>query len=170
MVEGDSLPDITEVSQSAPHVKILSTQEYKNVHPLVRDLFGIKVIPPNLPVAGRLKYFLKNWECLTQDPQVLEMVKGFQIPFLSHPSQKSYAPMKFSAEEKDLISKEIVQMIQKGAIEEVLPGEGQILSPIFIVPKKDSGFRPVINLKHLISHVAYLKFKMEGLHLSRRIC
>ena len=68
------------------------------------------------------------------------------------------------------LSKEIVQMIQKGAIEEVLPGKGQILSPIFIVPKKDSGFRPVINLKHLISHVAYLKFKMEGLHLSRRIC
>ena len=32
---------------------------------------------------------------------------------------------------------------------------------IFIVPKKNSGYRPVINLKKLNKHIPYLPFKIE---------
>jgi len=35
---------------------------------------------------------------------------------------------------------------------------------MFIVPKKDGGQRPVINLKHLKKFVKSEHFKMEGLH------
>ena len=37
-------------------------------------------------------------------------------------------------------------------------------SNMFIVPKKDGGQRPVINLKHLNEFVKSKHFKMEGLH------
>jgi len=146
-------------------VELLSTQDYPNISSSVKNLFMIKEIPQNLPVAGRLRHFLRNWECLTQDPQILKLVMGYRIPFLSLPAQTPYFPIKFSPEERSIIDEEVTQMIQKGAIKEVSPSEDQLLSPIFVVPKKDSGFRPVINLKHLNSHVEYLHFKMEGLHL-----
>ena len=169
MVEGDSFPFslVKEVSLLIPCVKVelLSTQDYPNISSSVKNLFMIKEIPRNLPVAGRLRHFLRNWECLTQDPQILKLVMGYRIPFLSLPAQTPYFPIKFSPEERSIIDEEVTQMIQKGAIKEVSPSEDQLLSPIFVVPKKDSGFRPVINLKHLNSHVEYLHFKMEGLHL-----
>ena len=47
--------------------------------------------------------------------------------------------------------------------------KGEFISPIFLVPKKDGGSRPVINLKRLNSHIVYQHFKMEGLHLLKHI-
>ena len=47
--------------------------------------------------------------------------------------------------------------------------KGEFISPIFLVPKKDGGSRPVINLKTLNSHIVYQHFKMEGLHLLKYI-
>jgi len=37
--------------------------------------------------VGRLKLFCQNWENLTQDAQILEIVKGYKIPFLVKPQQ-----------------------------------------------------------------------------------
>ena len=48
--------------------------------------------------------------------------------------------------------------------------KGEFISPIFLVPKKDRGSRPVINLKRLNSHIVYQHFKMEGLHLLKGLC
>ena len=59
--------------------------------------------------------------------------------------------------------------VAKGAIQVVSPMEGELISPIFLVPKKDGGSRPVINLKRLNSHIVYQHFKMEGLHLLKHI-
>ena len=41
------------------------------------------------------------------------------------------------------------------------------LSTIFLVPKKDGGQRPVINLKCLNKFVYREHFKMEGIHILR---
>ena len=43
--------------------------------------------------AGRLQYFLENWEKLTSDPSILNIAKGYQIPFLSVPIHKSSPPL-----------------------------------------------------------------------------
>ena len=54
-------------------------------------------------------------------------------------------------------------MLRKGAIRIAIPKENQLLSNIFIRPKKDGEFRPIINLKRLNQFVPYQHFKMEGL-------
>ena len=43
--------------------------------------------------------------------------------------------------------------------------QSQFISQIFVVPKKEGRFRPVVNLKALNRHIKCLHFKMEGAHL-----
>ena len=56
-------------------------------------------------------------------------------------------------------------MISKGAVTELqtLP-VGGFLSTLFLVPKKDGGQRPVLNLKKLNSFINAPHFKIEGIH------
>ena len=62
-------------------VPVLSMQEYlKVLHDLVKYLFPMKIYP-ELPLAGRVKYFAKEWEKLTKDAGVLKLHKH-QIPFV----------------------------------------------------------------------------------------
>ena len=64
-----------------------------------------------------------------------------------------------------MVSTEIQTLIEKQAITMVQPGQGGFVSQIFLVPKKDGGFRPVINLKALNKFIAEEHFKMEGFHM-----
>ena len=60
---------------------------------------------------------------------------------------------------------EITELLQKNAIEEVIPLlQPGFYSNLFLVPKKDGGQRPVINLKALNRFVLKENFKMEGIH------
>ena len=54
--------------------ELIPKESLTNVHPLVKNLFTGKI--PNLQLAGRLAHFSKNWEKLTQDQEVLSVVKG----------------------------------------------------------------------------------------------
>ena len=118
----------------------------------------------NFRPAGSLQYFLKNWEKLTNDPFILELVKGYQIPFLSELSRTA-PPSAISMSQKEIaiVDQEIQEMLKKDAVKLVQHStENQFLSSIFIVPKKDSGHRSVINLRKLNKHIPYIHFKMEG--------
>ena len=66
---------------------IIPIEDLRNVHPWVKSLFSARIVT-NLPLAGRLKHFLEAWEILTKDPEILEIVRGFKIPFLKNPTQK----------------------------------------------------------------------------------
>ena len=55
--------------------------------------------------------------------------------------------------------------MNKGAIVET-PNhlDGEFITNLFLVEKKDEGNRPLINLKHLNQFTPYQHFKMDGLH------
>ena len=168
-VEATELVSLTSSSLQTNLVPILSVQDYPKVHRLVKNLFPVK-LSQSLPLAGRVKFFIKNWEKLTKDPSVLEIVQGYKIPFTDTP-HRTFLPKagNLSKEEKKLVDQEIEQMQLKGAITKVKPCEDQFLSNIFTVPKKDGGNRPVINLKYLNSFIHCPHFKMEGLFLVKEL-
>ena len=78
-------------------------------------------------------------------------------PFLHLPS----APSSLSRHRS--ISSGISKLLNKKAIKQVTPCINQFVSPIFIVPKKDSlEGRIIINLKLLNTYIFRTKFKIEG--------
>ena len=150
---------VTSNSELVP--LLIATLEH--VHPIIRKLF-IKCIP-NLPLAGRLAYFIAAWEKITQDQETLSIVKGYEISFVSLPFHEKISNLtKMSKEQFSLVEQEALEMLEKGAIQKVVPTQGQFLSNLSLVEKKDRGNRSVINFKNLNKFIPYLHFKIEGLH------
>lgn len=78
--------------------------------------------------------------------------------------------LKFSEVEQQAIDVEIDTFLTKQIIEQSYTEVGQIVSPIFIRPKKEPGvFRVIFNLKFLNQSVTYRKFKMDTLEAAVRL-
>ena len=82
---------------------------------------------------------------------------GYQLEFSEVPPDN--APPVYQEESLELHS-QVEELLQKGAIEET-QGTSGFFSQIFLVPKKDGGWRPVINLKSLNRFISVKHFKME---------
>ena len=103
----------------------------------IKSLFCTQKIP-NVQLAGRLKNFTENWEILTNDTDILSLVEGYTIPFPEIHQQKNIlnSPKLRHQEEKILVQKEILVMLNKGAIVETLSHlEGEFISNPFLVEK-----------------------------------
>ena len=83
---------------------------------------------------------MNEWEKLTSDNQILQIVKGDLIEFDDHPltSHIAYNP-KFSSQEEEIIDLEIEKMLKKKIIVPCEREKTEYLSPIFITPKSDGG-------------------------------
>ena len=135
---------------------IIPIEDLSNVHPWVKSLFSARIVT-NLPLAGRLKHFLEAWEILTKDPEILEIVRGFKIPFLKNPTQKRVPrdATHGSGTSRSTIQVEIENMLKKGAIQQTEHQAEEFLSKIFLVGKRDGGNRPVVNLRYLNQFIPY---------------
>uniref|UniRef100_H2ZV35 Reverse transcriptase domain-containing protein n=1 Tax=Latimeria chalumnae TaxID=7897 RepID=H2ZV35_LATCH len=116
---------------------------------------------------GRTQFCLHNWRRITLDPWVLDSAGGYEIEFVVDPIQLfPLRELTFSREQRSLVQVEVETLLQKQAISKVDPeGVPGFISTLFLVPKKDGGPHPVINLKALNEVVIYHHFKMEGTHL-----
>ena len=74
------------VTSNSELVPLIKTATLEHVHPIIRKLFTKSI--PNVPLAGRLAYFIAAWEKITQDQEILSIVKGYEILFVSLPSQE----------------------------------------------------------------------------------
>lgn len=91
--------------------------------------------------AGRIRWFIQNWQLITQDQWVLEMVQGLWLPFTQMPVQSKLPPeVHLSADSTDMIMAEVEELKCKGAISPILQTPGSFLSQLFLVPKKDGCF------------------------------
>ena len=58
--------------------------EFQLIHPSLVGIFPIRISEGQaLPPGGKIKFFLKNWRVLTEDHKVLNIVRGWEIPFTS---------------------------------------------------------------------------------------
>ena len=104
-------------------------------------------------MGGRLQHFIQFWEkTLLAPPHIVNILHGYQIPLNGHPplsipNINKRTPM--SLEKQMVIDTEVAALLAKGAIREVKTLSPSYVSNIFLVPKKDGGMRPIINLKPL---------------------
>ena len=107
---------------------------------LTNQLMQVGIVPTaadNLPPAGRLKGHINTWKVITNDPWVLNTVRGYRVDFLSKPQQRvlPHAPQ-YSVEQSQLIVEEVKELLGKGAITEVCNPRGGFYSNIFLVPRR----------------------------------
>ena len=110
---------VTSYLELVPLIKIATLE---HVHPVIKKF--TKSIP-NVPLAGRIAYFIATWEKITQDQEILSIIKRYEIPFVSLPFQEKIPNLtKMSKEQFSLVEQEVLEMLEKGAIQKVIPNKG----------------------------------------------
>ena len=118
--------------------------------------------------AGRISQFLHSWKHITHDPWLIHVVKGFRIPFHALPQQQREPfPYKLSPSESMAATLEIKKLCTKGVLEIADFHEDQVLSNIFLRPKKDGSYRMILDLTWVNKHVVYEHFKMCSLETAK---
>ena len=118
--------------------------------------------------AGRISRYVGAWKFITHDPWVLHVVEGFRIPFYAFPQQvREPFPYRLSALETKAATLEIQKLCDKGVLEVADFDENQVLSNIFLRPKKDGSFRMILDLTWVNKHVVYEHFKMCSLETAK---
>ena len=132
------------------------------VHPpLVKTLLE----PSSLAVGARLRHFAPQWRAITHDRWVLTLLsRGLTLNFSDKPPL-SPVPIPFALPRDQgkagLLRQEIKDMLVKRAIVPVKdPGTAGFYSLLFLVPKRNGTWRPVIDLSGLNEYLVVDKFKM----------
>ena len=116
--------------------------------------------------GGNIKHFFSNWEKITKDKFILDIIKfGLQLEFENGiiPKQKNYPKIKFGVEENNIISNEIEKLLKKRIILPCLREQDDFISSLFTRPKKDGSKRMILNLKQFNQNIIYKHFKMESI-------
>ena len=108
---------------------------------------------------------MPQWEALTSDPEILQIVRGYKIDFESEPVQyRVPKEIGFSPAEAAAVDAEVTKFLDKRIIAPSEHEPGEFISNIFLRPKKEPGaFRVILNLRVLNKFVRYEHFKMDGL-------
>ena len=119
----------------------------------------------HVPVGGRLQIFYKNWEKIGAHPFVIQVLRdGYKLEFASTPPLTVKPPplLRLPPDQQQILDTEMQKFVDNNVLEPVpdisIPG---FYSTLFLRPKTDQGWRVIINLKPLNSHLVYRRFRME---------
>ena len=119
-----------------------------------------------LPVGARLQKFWQTWLDLGAGPKVVQILQeGYTLPFRIRPKLtriptviSSYAnPLRNS-----YLLEALHQLIDKNVVEQVSNQTSLgFYNRLFLVPKPNNKWRPILDLSHLNQFLKVEKFKME---------
>ena len=117
-----------------------------------------------LGTAARLPHFYGNWQKVTSNKLILNIVKnGYKLQFFSPPVQAPYAPRTFTSLSLSVTKNKVEEFLHEGALIIVKPSSNQFLSHIFPVPKRTPGeFRIILDLSDLNMFIRKLTFRMDS--------
>ncbi|KAI8980323.1 hypothetical protein BDB01DRAFT_851926 [Pilobolus umbonatus] len=108
-----------------------------------------------IKVRGRLSQFRSAWTTLNIKSWLLTTILTYyRIPFTNPPPLTTQPSSVHPSNQQQqlLLQLEINSRLQKGAIEFAPPAPG-FFSNLFVIPKKNEGYRPVFNLKKLNTYI-----------------
>lgn len=95
--------------------------------------------------------FRIEWASIGAPPFILK--DGYSLPFFRSQPQTLPRPSQYTVltkpEQIKVVDEKVAALLVKQAIRRVSPTTRGLVSRIFVVPKKDGGWRPIINLKWL---------------------
>ena len=120
----------------------------------------------NPPVGGRLQKFWQVWLSRGSNPRVISILKeGYSLPFKVRPPL-SRSPVIISGyanpTRNNHLKESLQALIQKQAVEKVaVPSSLAFYNRLFLVPKPNNKWRPILDLSQLNLYLAKASFKME---------
>lgn len=113
--------------------------------------------------AGNISRFLPAWKLLTSDREILDIVRGLTIPFVSLPVQTVIPrEYRFNRETKSVLDSEVRNLKHRGIISPAECGNKFVLN-IFAIPKPNGKTRLILDLSNLNEDVEKHHFKMDSL-------
>ena len=148
--------------------KLKSVKSVSCVTPLscVNPVINAPNVVTNLPVGARLQNFWKKWLDLGAGPKVVQILKeGYTLPFRIRPNL-SRTPTVISCygnPHRNLkLLEALHQLMAKNAIELVHKQVSLgFFNRLFLVPKPNNKWRPILDLSNLNPFLKTKKFKME---------
>ena len=148
--------------------KLKSVKSVSCVTPLshVNPVINAPNVVSNLPVGARLQNFWKKWLDLGAGPRVVQILKeGYTLPFRIRPNL-SRIPTVISCygnPHRNLkLLEALHQLMYKNAIELVRKQASLgFFNRLFLVPKPNNKWRPILDLSNLNPFLKTEKFKME---------
>ena len=123
-----------------------------------------------IPLGGRLFYFKKFWQTITNNKEVLDIVDGLCIPFECIYKQAKFPhQIKMDKQEKKFIDDKITELLRDKCISEISFDPVGWISNIFLCNKKSGGKQMILSLKHLHSPLPDKSFKMEHITDAQRL-
>ena len=121
--------------------------------------------------AGQLSTKAVEWHNITSDPEILQNIRNHHIELSEIPVQKQAPrPYNLSIREQEYARREISELLGKGVISKVQHTEGEYISNIFFLEKRDSDkLRMILNIKKFNKHVEHEHFKMDTLQTALQL-
>ena len=132
----------------------------------VQNVQGVPTVVHDGPVGGRLQKFWQVWQRLVANPRAVSILKqGYSLPFRLRPPltrvpiiQSSYAnPVKSRSLKEALISLQGKLVVEPVLVRSSLA----FYNRLFLVPKPENKWRPILDLSRLNKFLKTGTFKME---------
>ena len=145
------------------HVKDVSCVDHLS---FVKIVTNVPTVVTNLPVGARLQQFWEKWETLGASPKVIRILReGYTLPFRFRPNL-TRSPMVISKyvnpQRQSLLLEALTQLTNKNAVEPVTNQTSLgFYNRLFLVPKPNNRWRPILDLSTLNTFLNTESFKME---------
>ena len=131
----------------------------------VHNVTNVPLVVPS-PVGSRLHNFWEKWAALGVNPKVVSVLKeGYVLPFQSRPyltRKPTITSCYVDPHRNSYLLEALHQLLNKNAVELVQnPQSLGFYNRLFLVPKPNTRWRPILDLSNLNKFLKTQTFKME---------
>ena len=132
----------------------------------VQPVTSVKNVASNLPVGARLQNFWQTWLELGAGPKIVQILReGYTLPFRIRPNltrSPTVVSRYVNPHRNSYLLEALHQLMDKNAVELVHNQTSLgFFNRLFLVPKPNNKWRPILDLSKLNLFLKVEKFKME---------